>query len=160
MRGTCSAISLFVPACILACAAAAFTALAAQGASAMPPLAECPTGLAHDLGGGLVSVTGHLTDSSGAYSSREIVTHCSSGQSLMIGLATEADIAKRAQHARNIVRQAVISTEVVTLEELLQRLRTALGYAEFDSSVPADRETCACAAYYPDLRGTKEPWSD
>jgi hypothetical protein len=126
----------------------------------MPPLAECPTGLAHDLGGGLVLITEHLTDSSGAYSSRETVTHCSSGQSIMIGIGTEADIAAGAQHARDIVRQAAVSTEVVTLGELLERLRAALRHAEFDSSAAADRETCPCAAYYPDLRGTKEPWSD
>ncbi len=133
--------------------------LAATAASALtPPLPECPNGIPHDMGGGLVSTLQYAYDSQGSYvSGTQLVTHCASGRSLLVQLPLR-DTHESAEFARHLLRDAAESSEVLTLEDLRARLEQFVGPTIVDQSLPDWRETCGCATLYPGLRGDKFPW--
>ena len=140
--------------------ALALTATTAQALA--PPVPVCyphQDGMASydpaDLGDGIVARTEIFYGEDGSYDRRwDVVTHCASGISIAAQLSSNEDV----EVVRALVRSAIASPQVFTLEDLTERLDQARGTAIIDGGRPADVETCACQHFYPELRGDKQPF--
>ncbi|MEO8242941.1 MAG: hypothetical protein ABI832_11535 [bacterium] len=101
-----------------------------------------------------------------AYGSRSVwssdtevkFTLCASGQTLasVSQTNTEQDSWSSPVNYFEVMRDAIASPQSFTLKDMESQIRAAGGNALFYS---ADTEACGCAAFYPNLRGTKTPWS-
>ena len=88
------------------------------------------------------------------------VANCKSGRHLKTR-AREERMSNRAPFDRTKAVRAVIDTEMAAASSLFsfERLATALKTKGRDTEIAAlTAEPCACAAAYPELRGTKIPY--
>ena len=85
-------------------------------------------------------------------------THCASGQTLasVSQSISEDDSWISPVNYVEVMRDAIASSQSFTMTDLESQIRAAGGNALV---YLADTEACGCAAVYPDLRGTKTPWS-
>ena len=84
-------------------------------------------------------------------------THCASGQTLasMSLNITEHDSWTSPVNTYEVMRDAIAATDSFTMTDFESRIRAAGGNAEV---YMADTGACGCAAFYPELRGTKLEW--
>ncbi len=90
--------------------------------------------------------------------SEVIFTLCATGQTLgsMSQNITEHDNWTSPVNTYEVMRDAIAASDSFTMAELETRIRAAGGNALV---YIADTEACGCAAFYPELRGTKTAWS-
>ncbi len=146
----------------LACLVALLLASPHAAQALTPATVICPAmfgssklGSPERLGGGLVASTEHgpvVGRTEGFY---EIVTHCASGQSVVVSRSPSGPL-NATEVVRAVTRNAVDSPEVVTLDELTARLSDAVGPADIrESSV--EHSECLCQIFDPELVRASHP---
>ena len=85
------------------------------------------------------------------------IEHCATGRSIYANLSrlNAEDIYQASADPTQLVREAIASSEVLGLEEVVTLLRSRGIEAETSSS---EFESCGCAVFYPELVGGKMPW--
>jgi hypothetical protein len=147
-----------VPAAALAAAAAAMPALAAPESCTARVHWNAVEHSARDLGHGRVawvwswSLEGVADDLH--------VADCASGEGLVArarahGMSEEIPYDRREDAARVVAREAAAAPAFFTFPRLAAALE-----AERVPTRPIvhEREPCACALHYPEMRGTRLPW--
>jgi hypothetical protein len=107
-----------------------------------------------DLGGGIV-VTEWLVEYATYGSQGVTFDHCASGQSFVVETHVWSETGERRLTIDPIatMQDLIASPEAVTLERASSR------FVGFAGPVRSDgRQTCGCAAFYPELRGDLEPF--
>ena len=112
-------------------------------------------GVAINAGQGLV-VQGWGTDPSWLSGSTGLtIEHCASGEGINVTAQTWSDFGSIPEEYHNpydILRAAMDSPDSVTFDDLVARF-DALGMSATRTS--SQQESCGCAVYYPELRGSK-----
>lgn len=141
---------------VLALALAVPCAAAAQAPVACHPdqatqIADAPV----DLGEGVVYQ--YLYPGTAAVPDSVVLfTDCASGVKIAAALPELSDGTRRTvDEVALIMSTALTSGQTFTVDEVVAAMTQAGAPAQLRSS---PREDCACALYYPEMRGDKEPW--
>ena len=115
-----------------------------------------------DLGGGWVVWQYELASDAGTQFGAQVVD-CTSGVWASVveaGQRPDEPVNRIARlPAADAFRAAIASDEVISLEAVLAQLSDAGANVGIEPMHLADSEACGCAAFYPELRGTKTAWS-
>ncbi len=85
-----------------------------------------------------------------------LFTACESGVKIAAALPLLPDETRRtADEVADIMRAAMAAEEVFTAGDVIAAMTAAGAPAQLRQS---PREACACALYYPEMQGEKEPW--
>ena len=111
---------------------------------------------AEDLGGGIV-MQEQIHRNGGAGSNEQSFEHCASGKAIRAVYLSSGgqETIKADINPAELVRKAIAAKRVVSLQQLTSQMNRAGAAATLTDS---NTETCGCARFYPDLRGTKTPW--
>ncbi len=132
------------------------TAATAQSPVACHPdqalrIADAPV----DLGSGIVYQYLY-PGSGGAVDGVVLFSECASGLKIAVALPELTDGSRRTPDEVALIMQTAIESEdTFTVDDLLAAFNAAGAPAQPRRST---REACACALYYPELRGEQEPW--
>ena len=115
-----------------------------------------------DLGAGWVLHQYEFSSNSGSQFGAKVVD-CASGTGVIVVEGAQIpqgqiNIIARLT-AEDAFRAAIASDQVVSLDGVLAQLSAAGAEVGPDTMHLADFESCGCAAFYPELRGTKTAWS-
>lgn len=116
------------------------------------PYADVP----QDLGGGLV-LQRFVQGEGDEELNVSIVVFCQSSEQIEAITRQNGRVTGSHDAVTASVLAALASSEPVTMSDLRDRVEATGTPTSYQSAHDAER--CGCAAYYPELRGAKTPWS-
>jgi len=120
-------------------------------------------GPAVDLGGGWVMQAYEFASEYGTQFGSKVVS-CAPGTALtVVERAVSPDdkvLLAAGKSAGTVFRKAIAAPESIPLSKVIAELESAGARVGEDLLQPATFESCACAVFYPELRGGKIPWAD
>lgn len=132
--------------------------MAIAGTEAPQCASDHGSGPAYNEGQGLVA-QGWSTESPPFSGARGMsIEHCASGAGLNVTAQVWGEYGTTPEEVLNpldVLRAAMASPEQITFDDLAARYQAEGMWVERTSSTG---ESCGCAAFYPELRGTKTPW--